>query len=63
VFGHAPMRNVTRLANLREDRNLCDYDHSAGRSDLVWGVDDSLDIVEKFLRDARRYLRARGVAM
>lgn len=51
---------ANRLANLREDRNLCDYDHVASRNDLVWSVEDSAEIVERFLRDARKYLRSRG---
>lgn len=54
---------ANRLAVLREDRNLCDYDHVASRSDLVWSVEDSAEIVEKFLRDAKKYLRGRGVGI
>lgn len=49
-----------RLGVLRDDRNLCDYDHVALRTDLVLGVDDSLRLVEDFMRDARIYLRKRG---
>ena len=58
-----PNKNTyaNRLAVLREDRNLCDYDHVASRSDLVWSEDDSAEIVEKFLRDAKKYLRGRRV--
>jgi hypothetical protein len=54
---------ANRLAVLREDRNLCDYDHVANRGDLVWSVEDSAEIVEKFLRDAKKYLRDRGVGI
>jgi hypothetical protein len=54
---------ANRLAVLREDRNLCDYDHVARRSDLVWSEDDSAEIVEKFLHDAKKYLRGRRVGI
>ena len=52
---------ANRLTVLREDRNLCDYDHAADKADLVYGVDDSLDMVERFLDDAKAYLKGRGV--
>jgi hypothetical protein len=50
-----------RLGVLREDRNLCDYDHTAKLADLVVGVNDAADLVERFLKDAGNYLRRRGV--
>ena len=58
-----PDRNTyaNRLGVMREDRNLCDYDHAAARRDLVYDLEDSGVIVEKFLHDARKYLRHRGV--
>ncbi len=58
-----PNKNTyaNRLTVLREDRNLCDYDHAADQQDLVYGLDDSKEMVEKFLRDSRKYLKGRGV--
>lgn len=58
-----PNKNTytNKLGVLREDRNLCDYDHAAARSDLVYDIDDSCDTVERFLQDAKKYLRKRGV--
>jgi len=50
-----------RLSALRDDRNLCDYDHTARLGDLVVGVDEATDLVATFLGDARKYLRQRGV--
>ena len=52
---------ANRLGVLRDDRNLCDYDHTTRLNDLVIGVDDSLALTESFVRDARGYLRRRGV--
>jgi hypothetical protein len=52
---------TNRLSVLREDRNLCDYDHTALLPDLLVGLDDSVTLVESFLRDARSYLQKRGV--
>lgn len=52
-----------RLGILREDRNLCDYDHTARMTDLILTPDDAKDLVEQFLVDARNYLRARGVTL
>lgn len=54
---------ANRLRTLREDRNLCDYDHSIGYRDLVINADDALVLVEEFLEDAESYLRAHGVPM
>jgi hypothetical protein len=56
---HASYSN--RLAALRDDRNLCDYDHTARCADLSIGVADSVDLVERFLKDTRTYLGQRGV--
>lgn len=52
---------ANRLSVLREDRNLCDYDHSTERADLVIGVDASELMVSNFLLDTKKYLRNRGV--
>lgn len=60
-----PQKNkyANQLAVLRDDRNLCDYDHTVGRGDLVLSVDDSLALVDGFLNDARAYLKQRGVSL
>ncbi len=54
-----PNKNTyaNRLAILREDRNLCALrPFSEARRFAPWSVDDSAEIVESFLRDARKYL-------
>lgn len=58
-----PNRNryANRLGVLRDDRNLCDYDHTAKLVDLVVGVSEAVELVENYLLDARAYLRGRGV--
>jgi len=52
---------ANRLGALRDDRNLCDYDHTAKLADLVVGVNDAVDLVAQFLKDAQSYLKNRGV--
>lgn len=49
--------NTLRL--LRDDRNLCDYDHTAVATDLAMSGNDVLILVGDFVLDARTYLRAR----
>jgi hypothetical protein len=58
-----PNKNTyaNRLKVLREDRNLCDYDHTAALSDLILVPADALQLVTEFLRDARTYLVQHGV--
>jgi hypothetical protein len=58
-----PNRNryANRLGVLRDDRNLCDYDHTAKLTDLVVNVSDAAELVQQFLKDAHRYLKQRGV--
>jgi hypothetical protein len=58
-----PGRNkyANRLGVLREDRNLCDYDHTAKLTDLVVGAEDAAVLVGQFLKDAQGYLTQRGV--
>lgn len=58
-----PNKNTyaNRLKVLRDDRNLCDYDHTAVLGDLVLVPADALDLVTEFLRDARTYLAQHGV--
>jgi hypothetical protein len=52
---------TNNLRLLRDDRNLCDYDHTALESELVRTPADTLRLVEDFLRDARAYFRGRGI--
>lgn len=54
-------RYANRLGVLRDDRNLCDYDHTAKLADLVVGVHDATELVQQFLEDAQNYLKRRGV--
>ena len=56
-------RYANRLTVLRDDRNLCDYDHTATLADLLVGINDAVDLVEQFLRDAQNYLKGRGVTV
>jgi hypothetical protein len=52
-----------QLPVLREDRNLCDYDHTATEDDLAISRDDALALVDNLIDDARRYLEARGLTI
>ena len=52
-----------RLRVLRDDRNLCDYDHTAKPDDLVLGVNEAEELVQQFLKDAQSYLSQRGVSL
>lgn len=50
---------ANRLRLLRDDRNLCDYDHTAVEPDLGISAADTLTLVGNFVLHARAYLRAR----
>ena len=52
---------ANRLGVLRDDRNLCDYDHTAKLTDLVVGAKDATELTQQFLNDAQGYLKRRGV--
>jgi hypothetical protein len=52
---------ANRLGVLRDDRNLCDYDHTAKLTDLVVSANDAAELVLQFLKDAQSYLKRRGV--
>jgi hypothetical protein len=56
-----PKKNTyaNRLRLLRDDRNLCDYDHTAVETDLGMSSTDALALVREFVQHARSYLRAR----
>jgi len=56
-------RYANRLGVLRDDRNLCDYDHTAKMTDLVGSVGDSAELAHEFLKDAQSYLKGRGVKL
>lgn len=49
-----------QLSGLRDDRNLADYNHTAGPDDLLMPPNDAELLVEKFIEDTRQYLNARG---
>jgi hypothetical protein len=52
-----------RMTNLREDRNLADYNHLAVEGDLVIPPTDYELIVRDFINEARNYLVNRGAAV
>lgn len=52
-----------KLINLRDDRNLADYNHLAAEVDLLIPAADCEDVVADFLRDAKAYLIAEGVPL
>jgi hypothetical protein len=54
---------ANQLAVLRQDRNLSDYDHTAGEADLLLGRAATVKMVDSFLRDARLFLRGLGVPL
>ena len=56
-------RFANRLAILRSDRNICDYDHTARARDLIIGRADSLALVEDFLKDVKVFLISRGLIL
>jgi hypothetical protein len=49
-----------RIPNLREDRNMADYNHLAQETDLVSPVNDYQDLVRDFIAVASVYLTNRG---
>lgn len=53
----------SRLKNLRDDRNLCDYSHSAAEADLLLPVLESRELVNLFRSDVRTFLVGRGVEL
>lgn len=50
---------ANRIRLLRDDRNLCDYDHTVEEADLGMSSADSLVLVSNFIVHARAYLRLR----
>ena len=51
------------LTTLRDDRNLCDYDHTAMETDLVIGRSAALTLVRDFISDAKGYLVTLGLTL
>lgn len=51
----------SKLLNLRDDRNLCDYNHLATEQDLLIPLVDCEQIVSDFLSDAKKFLDSQGV--
>lgn len=58
-----PMRETyfTRLKELRDDRNKCDYDHTARARDLFNAQIDAEQLTGEFLRHTMAYLNERGL--
>ncbi len=56
-------RYANQLDVLREDRNMCDYDHTCRASDLVLGTIQSTSLVKEFLDDAKSYLSLKGLKL
>lgn len=51
----------TRLADLRSDRNLADYDHEATVSDLIHSVEEATLLVSALIYNAQSYLESKGM--
>lgn len=56
-----PERNTfaNRLRLLRDDRNLCDYDHTVVEDDLGMRSSEARALVEQFIASAAQYLAKR----
>jgi hypothetical protein len=52
-----------RITNLREDRNMADYNHLAQEADLVNPVSDYQELVRQFLAETTAYLTNRGTVV
>lgn len=50
---------ANRIRLLREDRNLCDYDHTVVEADLGMSSTDALALVDNLILHARSYLKLR----
>lgn len=53
----------TKLKDLREDRNLCDYSHLARETDLLMTANDAEIFVEGFFKDIRDFLGTQGMIL
>jgi len=52
-----------KLNSLRDDRNLCDYDHTASLTDLSSTVAEWTILAKDFFGDAQAYLGTQGVTI
>jgi hypothetical protein len=48
---------------LRDDRNVCDYDHTATEEDLVLNQVEAETLVRNFLNDSKNFLNKYGVTI
>lgn len=51
---------VTRLRDLREDRNTSDYDHAATEEDLLIDPKEAIEFCDSFIQDIKKYLYTNG---
>ncbi|MEW6238777.1 MAG: hypothetical protein AB1656_25615 [Candidatus Omnitrophota bacterium] len=49
------------LSNLRDDRNLADYDHTVIVNDLVLTPNEAMELVTQFIADAKTFLAGKGI--
>lgn len=54
---------ISRLRDLREDRNLADYSHLAEVSDLVLPPSEAMKFAESFIFDCRNFMVQCGLAI
>lgn len=52
-----------KLQNLRDDRNLADYNHLATQGDLIVSANDYQTFVGAFINDAKSYLVSGGIVL
>lgn len=53
----------TRLKELRDDRNKCDYDHSSRAADLFISQVEAEKLTRDFLKETKTYLQDRGLQL
>jgi hypothetical protein len=51
------------LPTLRDDRNLCDYDHTVTKAELLNDIATSLVLVEDLQRDVKAFFAAKGIKL
>lgn len=52
-----------KLTIMREDRNLCDYDHIAKAKDLSIGVGGTITLSRDFIHEVKVYVSGRGLVL
>jgi hypothetical protein len=52
-----------RLVDLRDDRNIADYDHSAEEEDLVLTQSEAENLVSSLIKDAKTFLTEREISL